>query len=374
MLQNVLLVIIFVSAPALVLWLCKKLPLLGKIGPILLLYLLGIVIANSGFKAPAMPQIQDLMSSAMVPVAIPLMLFSCTFRKSDTRSQTYALVLGLISVVVSVIVGYLLFGRQLADGEKIGALFTGVYTGGTINLVSLKTMLDVSDETFVILNSYDVVVCFLYLTFLLSFGIKLFRKFLPNETNSLPAVQPMEESQAEKEKFNWKDFSIMMAVTVVIIGVSAGLGLLAGDVFMTVFILVLTTLSIAASFLKFLKCRQLAYEIGMYCIYIFSIVVASMADFSKMDLSGGLHLLGYMCFVIFVSLMLQFLLSKIFKVDADTTVVSSVAYICSPPFVPMITAAMGNKRVLASGLAIGVVGFAVGNYLGFLIYQLLLLL
>lgn len=57
MLQNVLLVIIFVSAPALVLWLCKKLPLLGKIGPILLLYLLGIVIANSGFKAPAMPQI-----------------------------------------------------------------------------------------------------------------------------------------------------------------------------------------------------------------------------------------------------------------------------------------------------------------------------
>ena len=51
--------------------------------------------------------------------------------------------------------------------------------------------------------------------------------------------------------------------------------------------------------------------------------------------------------------------------------VSSVAYICSPPFVPMMAAAMKNRSVLAGGLAVGVVGYAAGNYLGFLMAQLL---
>ena len=37
----------------------------------------------------------------------------------------------------------------------------------------------------------------------------------------------------------------------------------------------------------------------------------------------------------------------------------------------MMAAAMKNKSVLAGGLSVGVVGYAVGNYLGFLIARLL---
>jgi len=372
MIQNILLVLVFILTPALVLLLCRKSRIAGKIGPILILYLIGMIVGNSGFKPSGMLQIQDIMSSAMVPIAIPLMLFSCSFKKNDTRSQAYALVTGMVAIVVAVITGYLIFGRSIDGGAKVGAMFTGVYTGGTINLASLKTMLDVPEETFILVNSCDMIVCFLYLSFLLSFGIKLFRKILPATGSGVDEAAVVIEEN--KEDFNKKSLAMLLGLAALIIAVSAGIGLLAGDMFMTVFILVLTTLSIAASFLKRLKCRQMGYDIGMYCIYIFSIVVASMADFSKFDLSSGLNILGYMSFVIFASLFLQLLLSKLFKVDADTTVISSVAYICSPPFVPMFVAATGNKRVLASGLAIGVVGYAVGNYLGFLIYQLLSLM
>lgn len=372
MIHNILLILIFLLAPALVLWLCRKVPVLGKIGPVLLLYLIGIVVGNVGYRPSAMFQIQDILSSAMVPVAIPLMLFSCTFRKNDTRSQAYALVTGFAAIVITVIAGYLIFGRNIEDGAKVGAMFTGVYTGGTINLASLKAMLSVPEETFILVNSCDMVVCFLYLSFLLSFGIKLFRKFLPNISNNQEGGRDVVLEQ--KETFSVKGLAVLLGVAALIIALSAAAGLLAGDMFMTVFILVLTTLSIAASFLKFIKCRQTGYDIGMYCIYVFSIVVASMADFSKFDLSNGLNIVAYMTFVIFVSLFLQLLFSKIFKVDADTTLVSSVAYICSPPFVPMIVGATGNRNILASGLAIGVVGYAAGNYLGFLMYQILSLM
>lgn len=143
---------------------------------------------------------------------------------------------------------------------------------------------------------------------------------------------------------------------------------------MTVLILSLTTLGIAASFWRPIKQLRHSYDIGMYFIYVFSVVVASMADLRNLSIYGSVNLLGYLAFVVFGSLLLQVLLARLLKIDADTMTISSVAYICSPPFVPMMAAAMNNRRVLAGGLAVGVIGYAAGNYLGFLISRLLTLL
>ena len=96
-----------------------------------------------------------------------------------------------------------------------------------------------------------------------------------------------------------------------------------------------------------------------------------MADFSRMDLAGGLNLLGYLMVVVFGSLLIQVLLARLFRIDADTVIISSVTFINSPPFVPMMAAAMKNRNVLVTGLGIGIIGYAAGNYLGFLIYRLL---
>ena len=372
----------FILAPAGVLWACRRVKLLNKVGPVLVLYILGIIVGNI-FHPAGMAKIQDLLSSAMVPLAIPIMLFACTFSRSQTRSQLLALITGMVAVIAAVVAGYFIFGRNIEDGAKIGGMLTGVYTGGTVNLAALKTMLDVPDETFILLNSYDMIISFLYLTFLLSLGIKWFRKILPNETGHAAADDETAIKEAVSKtkadpyrglftREGLKDAGVLLAIDALIIGISAGLGLLAGDGwFMTVLILMLTTLGIAASFWKPVRTRKYGYEIGMYFIYIFSVVVASMADLSKFNISDGLGTLGYLTFVIFVSLFIQVILAKIFKIDADTMTISSVTYICSPPFVPMMSAAMKNRAVLASGLAIGVVGYAAGTYLGFIISQLL---
>jgi uncharacterized membrane protein len=74
---------------------------------------------------------------------------------------------------------------------------------------------------------------------------------------------------------------------------------------------------------------------------------------------------------VFGSLFLHVLLSKLFKVDSDTTMITSVAFICSPPFVPVIAGALGNRHIVITGITIGIIGYAVGNYLGFLVASLL---
>ena len=70
-------------------------------------------------------------------------------------------------------------------------------------------------------------------------------------------------------------------------------------------------------------------------------------------------------------LLLQVLLGRLFRVDADTAVITSVAMINSPLFVPMIAESMKNRKIIISGITIGIIGYAVGNYLGVLIAQLL---
>ena len=386
MLNTIILIVVFCTIPAGVLWLCRKFPFLGKIGPVLVLYLIGLIIGNIGLMPGQLPEVQDIMSNATVPLAIPLMLFGCTFRREGTRSQILALVTGMASVVMAVIIGYLIFGGHIDEGAKVGGMLTGVYTGGTINLAALKTMLNVNDNTYILINSYDILVSFLYLTFLLTIGIRLFRRFLPHDKTSLTSK---DEEEIRKEiakgeenpykgiftKEGMRQSGILLGVTILICAISGGIALVLPDgIFMTIFILMLTTLGIAASFIKKIHNMKYSYDIGMYFIYIFCIAVASMADLSKLDLVGGLNLLGYLLVAVFGSLLLQVIFAKIFKIDSDMMVIASVTFINSPPFVPMMAAAMKNKNVLVPGLSIGILGYAAGNYLGFLISELLKLL
>ena len=379
----IILSLVFCIAPAGVLWVCKKVPFLGKIGPVLLLYILGVIIGNTGIHPEGMGTIQEILSSAMVPLAIPMMLFGCTFRFKETKEQLKALLTGMAAVVIAVIAGYLIFGKNIEEGAKVGGLLTGVYTGGTINLAALKTMLGVKNETYILINSYDMLVSFLYLTFLLTVGIKLFRKFLPYKqglTASTDDVQdPEMESDGNYRAMLTKDGILnvgkILGITALICAISGGSALIFPEgAFMVVFILMLTTLGIGCSFIRPVHNLKHSYDLGMYFIYIFCIVVASMADLTSLDLAGGLNLMGYLLCAVFGSLVIQVILARIFRIDADTMVIASVTFINSPPFVPMMVAAMKNKSVLVTGLTLGIIGYAVGNYLGYLMSELLKLL
>lgn len=377
----IILGIVFCTAPAGILWICKKVTFLGKIGPVLLLYILGVIIGNIGIRPEGMGTTQEILSNAMVPLAIPMMLFGCTFRFKEAQKQLKALLTGLTAVVMAVVAGYLIFGKNLEEGPKIGGMLTGVYTGGTINLAALKTMLGVKNETYILINSYDMLVSFLYLTFLLTIGIKLFRRFLPFKSSAI-AADTLDSDMESNGNYGFiltkegiKNIGKILGITVLICALSGGIALIFPEgAFMVVFILMLTTLGIGCSFIRPIHNLKHSYDLGMYLIYIFCIVVASMADLKSLDLAGGLNLMGYLLVAVFGSLVIQVILARIFKIDADTMVIASVTFINSPPFVPMMVAAMKNKSILVTGLTLGIIGYAVGNYLGYIISEMLKLL
>jgi uncharacterized membrane protein len=143
---------------------------------------------------------------------------------------------------------------------------------------------------------------------------------------------------------------------------------------MVVFILTLSTLGVVCSFIKPIRKLERSFDIGMYLIYIFSIAMASMADFSELNLAEGVNQILFLCIAVFGSTLLHALFCRIMRVKADAMVASSVAFINSPPFVPMMVVAMKNKSVLIVGLGAGIIGYAAGNYFGVVMAKLLELL
>ena len=111
----------------------------------------------------------------------------------------------------------------------------------------------------------------------------------------------------------------------------------------------------------------------MYCILVFSLAVASLANFETIASLSG-YLIAFVTVVMFGSFALHLILCKIFKIDTDIMMVTSAALICSPPFVPVVVGAINNRDVMVSGITVGVVGYALGNYLGIGMAYLLRLL
>lgn len=386
-LNYVVLGALFCLLPAGVLWLCRRYTLLDKLGPIMILYGLGILIGNIGWHPAEMPVAQEIATSASIPLAIPMMLFACRFTLSEASLQVRVCISGFLAVFISVVIGYLLFGRYIPEGAEIGGIMSGMYTGGMLNAAALQQIFRVEEQAYVIMCSYDIVVSFLYLVFLVSVGFKFFR-WLYGERKT---TQLSEEDRAELEhqiaeqkrnpyeglwsKEGMTELAKIVGVTLVLVALSALATLpFPSEWFMVIFILVLSILGVVCSFFKPIRALNRSFDIGMYLIYIFSVAMASMADFSKLNIADGANQIAFLCIAVFGSLVLHALLCRLMRVDADSMVASSVAFVNSPPFVPMMVVAMKNKSVLIVGLGAGIVGYALGNHFGVLMASLLSML
>lgn len=383
MIGTIAIVLFYLFVPAVVLRLCHLSKMADKIGAVLICYLVGmifgaLVINEQRFAIP------DTISSIMIPLALPMLLFEVNIRNwSKMAGKAFlSMLLAVFGLVVLIFLGYAIFKDSVPHAAKVSGMLVGVYTGGTPNLASIKAALSVPDDLYIAVNTVDMLIGAAYLLFLFSYAKPLLSKFLPAYKSKYPQQEfdnnfpPKEEQKLTLnlwlKKVKFRHILAAFGVSLLCAAIGGGLGLLVKNPAyqMAVIILSITTLGILAANLKPVKKIEGSFDTGMYLILIFSVAVASMADFKNIS-SQLLPLIGFLTLVIFGSLILHVLFCKIFKIDTDTTIITSVALICSPPFVPVVCGAIKNREVMISGITVGVVGYALGNYLGIAIAYLL---
>ena len=229
-----------------------------------------------------------------------------------------------------------------------------------------------------------MLITFPLIMFITGGGYRLFRKILPfpDESTSISKLGSNIEDHGIENygmMLNKKVFPKTMLGLLLSIGflaIGTGLSLLlynlgvvgdqetgTGKLNELVIILTITTLSIIASFSKKIRELPKTFELGMIFILIFSIAVASQFNPYSIDMSA-ISLGLFVLYIMLVSVIIHIIFCRFSKINGDLYTVAQVGLFCSPPFIPPVVGAMGNKKVLISGIVIGLIGYAIGTYMG----------
>lgn len=370
------------GVPLALMLLAKRCPIIEKISPMVVLYVVGLIVGNTGVLGADAQPVCANVSNVVVLLTIPLMLLGCDYRTLSAKMALKAFFIGLFSVLAVTVAGYFMFRGQAAasgvegvDFAKISAVMTGIYIGGIPNLAPVSKAVDLPQHLFLLVSGYDLIVTGLYLIVIVFLGNMIIRMVFGKKKNVIYTENDNVEIKGS-EKRPWskmllnRAMGILVAILIAAVAYAVSL-LLPVKNSVAVIIIAITTLSIAVSFWKPIKRLEGTFDMGLYFVYVFCLAVATMVNVHDLELSRYLFILYYIGFAVFGSLALQLMLAKLFKVDGDLTLAASIAFINSPPFVPMVAAVQKNKDVILPGIAIGLLGYAVGNYLGIIVFVLL---
>jgi len=367
-----LLVGFYFTIPAVILWLCYKSTLVDKIGSVILAYLLGILLGNSGWLPAEAATIQDELSGITVALALPLLLFSLDVQ-SWIRSAGKAILSMLGATILVVFVagsGSFLVHSSVDNAWQLGGMAIGLYTGGTPNLAAIKTALDVDSTQYIMMHTYDAVNGIIYLIFVMSIGQRVFNKVLPryeSKMSSTRAAWDQEDVHSYIGIFKPRILKGLLGglgISVLILAFSFGLSqFFPGDYATAAIMLLITTLGIGTSFVRRIREIPMTFQFGMYIILIFSLIVGSMANLDEL-VNINWAMMFFVNFIVFGTMILHAGFCKLLNIDTDTFLITSVSAVCSPPFVPVVAKALNNKEIILSGLTTGIIGYAIGNYLG----------
>lgn len=388
MIYSLFILVIYLVTPIVIIFLFKKFGWVRTIGTVILAYAVGVIMALIGAIPPMectdpetlevsktlMGKIQTWVMNITVPLAIPLMLFNSDFRlwTKSLPKTILALLGGVISIIVAVVAGFFLFQHSgIEDIKNVAAMMTAIYTGGTMNFFALGSALQVNPNTITLIYTFEMLATFPLILFIIGGGYKIFRKILPFKdeipnTNNIKLDikdELFENYQGMLSRQYFPKMVVGLFISILLLVIGAGLSLaITGKLNELIIILTITTLAIICSFSKYIRTLPKTFELGMFFILIFSVVVAS--QFNIYNVNTALSILWFILFIMLTSVAIHLLLSRIFKISGDLFTVAHIGLLCSPPFIPPIVGAMGNKKVLISGIVIGLIGYAIGTYLG----------
>lgn len=358
---QILIIIIF---PAFSQWLTAKLKVQKWLSPVVLCYATGILLANIGnleFSA----SVNTLFSQGTVLLAIPLLLYSTDLLGWLKYAKTTLVSFGLCvlsGLIMSMIMAFL-WQDVVEDTWILSGMLVGVFTGGMANLQAIGMGLGADESLFVLINAGDIFAGGIYLILLTSVMHPILGYFLPdfqlkNQKNQTP-------EELTNSSFHWQDTSVAIALSIAILLAAVGLThLLTGAIKSeSLIILLLTTFSIVASFFTKIRTLRGAFSAGEYALLMFCVAIGLQANLDNI-LEHGTTVVFYTTAILFGTGFFHLFLCWLFKIDRDTAMITATAAIYGPPFIGQVASAINNRTLVFSGIATGLVGYALGNYLG----------
>lgn len=340
--------------------------------------ILGAILASNLNIIPHSAPAYSFVFTYIVPVLIPLFLFQADLKRLvfETGRTTAAFLLATVGTVAGVTLGVLLLDLgQLAEGAGIPAnqregaiagLFASTYIGGSVNYAALGEITGLSRDAsfFSAATAADNLFSAIYLGFLaLLPGWRWLARRFPDNDHS--------ESDAGPSQAHPSAMSLILGLAAALVIVSlcdaVVIWLDIGD--WRYVLITAATLALATAIPDLAQRLAGSFELGIGLSFIFFAAIAAGADVVAMvQVAPLLTLLVLM--LLGVHALVTFGVGSLLRLSLPELITASNAAILGATTAPALAAARGWNGLVTPGVLVGVLGYALGTFIGTVLFKL----
>ena len=342
--------------------------------------LAAIVAANLGIIPHSAPT-YDFIFTFLVPMLIPLFLFQADLRRlwREASRTTLAFLVATIGTVAGIVVAATLLdlstlgsGAPLPASDREAAivgLFASTYIGGSVNYAALGEMTGLNQDRsfFSAATAADNLFSAVYLSLIaLLPGVTRLARFFPAHPTT---PQPTTAPETAPPQVTARSLCLAIACAAALVAVSDGLvayfnAVSYRYVTLTILTLVLATLVPAIS-----EWLAGAFELGVALSFAFFAAIAAGANLTAM-VSVAPTLIVVVLILLSVHLATLLFIGAVTRLTLPELLTASNAAILGATTAPAMAAAKGWRDQVTPGVLVGVLGYALGTFIGSALYNL----
>lgn len=374
---------VMVGVIALSVWLCERFKWAAQLSAVVWILLLGAVASNTGL-IPLEANLYGQLAGFTVPFAVALILMKVNL--ADVLRAGKAMAVAFLVACVGTVIGVVVAGLALdpllegaagPDRWKLAGPYTGTYIGGSLNFFALWSGLEVGQpDLFAAANAVDNLSLVLLMGFWMLVPSLLGHRFPVAEHwhTAEPAHDQVESATREDKDppLNALHVTVLCGLALLVMWSSELITtrLIHPWIPSVPSILVVTTLALALGQIPAVSRLEGAWEIGNLAFYLFFAAVGAMIHlYNAVVLSPVLF--AYVVVIIVVHMAFIYGIGRLLRMDVGLLTVASTAAKAGPPLVLALAESKGWKRFELPGVLVGLLGYAIGNYVGFAVAYLM---
>lgn len=351
------------------------------VGASLLVIAFGAVLSNLEL-VPLSSPLYATVTGPVTSLAIAWLLLSVDLAALKTAGPRMlgAFALAVAATATGAVVAALALGGALGEVTwKLSGVMTGTYSGGSLNFVAVGRALELPDSLFTAATASDNVLTAVWMGVTLTAPLWLARWFRPPPPVPRHGVKADGSggsggSGEETEETGGRATAQLLApvplrlLDLAILG-TLGLALLwAAEAVAELTpsvpsVIWLTTLALAVAQIPAVQRLDGALHLGTLALNLFFVVIGIGSKVAEI-LAVGLEVFWFTAVVVAVHGLLVFGLGKLLRLDVLTLSIASQASVGGPSTALAVGVARGREDLALPGVMVGLLGYAVGTYLG----------
>lgn len=332
------------------------------------------ILSNVGLIPTDAPLYSSLIDFT-VPFAVCVILFTVSLKDvlAAGRAMLAAFGLATLGTVLGVVIASLTLEPFLANilAERswtIAGPYTGTYIGGSLNFFALWTALEVGNpDLLAAANAVDNLTLFPLYAMWMFIPTALAGKYVVAKRWEMHFDDDEGDSkQDEKPPLDPLHVVTLFFLAIGVMAISNWLKVAVVDrVFPSVpAILIVTTLALILAQIGPVRRLKGAWEIGDLAFWLFFAAVGALINFYQAIILSPV-LFAYVIIIMTVHFVFLYGTGRLFKMDLGVLTIASVATKAGPPLVVPVAEAKGWRHLVLPGIILGMLGYAIGNYVGY---------